>query len=32
MNPPKVLGLSTYMSEVSNEFFKIREAQLPNLR
>ena len=31
-NPTEVLGLSTYTFEVSNDFLKIREAQLPNSR
>ena len=31
-NPTEVLGLSTYTSEVPNDFLKIREAQLPNKR
>ncbi len=29
LNPTEVLSLSTYTSKVSNDFLKIREAQLP---
>ena len=32
LNPNEALGLSTYTTEVPNDFLKIREARLPNSR